>query len=229
MAESLSTMEATNPNTSTGQNGNTNPMLNIHHNPNPNDHTHSCSPYYIGGNDNSGAILVTHVLDNTNYYAWARSIKRVLRIKNKLGFIDGSLREPAYSNNSLMEHWLRCNDIVIAWLQNTMSIDIKSRTLYANTARQLWLDLEHQLGQQNALRIYEVKQSIATVMQNEDIVSVYFSKYKTLLDELMNYESIPNCTCGGFKSAVENQQRDWVMKFLMGLNDSYKEIKAQSC
>ncbi|XP_022876825.1 uncharacterized protein LOC111395034 [Olea europaea var. sylvestris] len=199
-------------------------MSNIHQNSNSTDPTHPCSPYYIGGNDNSGAILVTHVLDNTNYYAWARSIKRALRIKNKLGFIDGSLCEPADSNSFLMEHWLRCSDIVIAWLQNTVSVDIKSHTLYADTACQLWLDLEHQLGQQNAPRIYEVKQSIATLMQNEDIVSVYFSKYKTLLDELMNCESIPNCTCGGFKSVIENQQRDWSFPTL---NEVYSIVQQE--
>lgn len=65
------------------------------------------------------------------------------------------------------------------------------------------------------------------LVQNEVIVSRYFSKYRTLLDELMNYEFITNCTCGGFKPDIENQQRDRVMKFLMGLNDSYKAIKAQ--
>lgn len=40
--------------------------------------------------DSFGTILVTHLLDNTNYYAKARSMKRALRIKNKLGFVDGS-------------------------------------------------------------------------------------------------------------------------------------------
>lgn len=58
-------------------------------------------------------------------------------------------------------------------------------------------------------------------------MSVYFSKFKTLLDELLNYESIPNCTCGDLKVVVERQNRDWVVKFLMGLDESYKAIKAQ--
>lgn len=109
-------MDTTNSNASTEQNVNTNPMPNIHHTSNSNDPTHRCSPYHIWGNDNLGAILVTRVLDNTNYYAWARSIKRAMQIKNKLGFIDGSLCEPADPNNFLMEHWLRSSAIVIAWL-----------------------------------------------------------------------------------------------------------------
>ncbi|XP_057953976.1 uncharacterized protein LOC131148272 [Malania oleifera] len=150
-----------------------------------------------------------------------------LRIKNKLGFIDGTICEPSDLNDPLMEHWLRCNDIVITWMQNTMTVDIKSRTTYVETAHQLWLELEQRFAQKNASRIFEVKQGITNLKQNQDLVSVYFSKLKTLLDELLNYESIPNCTIGGLKVVVQNQQRDCVMKFLMGLNDTYKAIKAQ--
>lgn len=42
----------------------------------------------------------------------------------------------------------------------------------------------------------------------------------------MNYESISNCICVVLKTLVEYQQRDQVMKFLMGLNESYKTSKA---
>ncbi|XP_022843396.1 uncharacterized protein LOC111366948 [Olea europaea var. sylvestris] len=208
-------------NQTTTQNTNTNSNKN-HHDPSlPN------SLYFIGVNESSGALLVTQILDANNYHSWARSIKRALRIKNKLGFIDGSLYAPADVENPLMEHWLRCNDIVISWLQNTMTVDIKASTLYVETAHQLWVEIEQRLAQQNAPRIYEIKQGIAALMQGHDTVSTYFSKLKTLLDELINYESIPNCTYGGLKTVVSNQERDWVMKFLMGLNESYKGLKAQ--
>lgn len=46
------------------------------------------------------------------------------------------------------------------------------------------------------------------LMQNQDTVSVYNSKLKTLLDELINYKLIPNCTCGGLKTVVNDQDRD---------------------
>ncbi|XP_042951333.1 uncharacterized protein LOC122286124 [Carya illinoinensis] len=200
------------------QNSNSNPTKDL---------THPSSLYYIGTNDGTGSMLVTHSLDASNYYSWARSMKRALRIKNKLGFIDGSLCEPTDPNDPLMEHWLRCNDIVITWMQNTMAINIKSSTVYAKTAHQLGIELEQCFSQQNAPRIFEVKHGVTMLMQNQDTVSVYFSKLKTLLDELLNYEAIPSCSYGGLKIVVQNQQRDWVMKFLMGLNESYKGIKAQ--
>ncbi|XP_022843420.1 uncharacterized protein LOC111366973 [Olea europaea var. sylvestris] len=182
------------------------PPQNSNSNLNPQDLP--SSPYFIGTNENSGSLLVTQMLNSTNYHSWARSMKRALQIKNKLGFIDGSICEPIDVDSPLMEHWLRCYDIVITWMQNTMTVNSKAT-------------------QQNAPRIYEVKQGIAELVQGQDSVSTYFSKLKTLLDELMNYESIPNCTCGRLKTVVSNQERDWVMKFLMGLNDSYKILKAQ--
>ncbi|KAF3433389.1 hypothetical protein FNV43_RR24491 [Rhamnella rubrinervis] len=122
------------------------------------DPAQSASPYYIGSNDGTGAMLVTHILDGNNYYSWARSMRRALRIKNKLGFIDGTLSAPTHPNDPLMEHWLRCNDIVITWIQNTMAVDIKCSTVYAETAHQLWLELEQRFAQHNAPRIYEIKQ-----------------------------------------------------------------------
>lgn len=86
-------------------------------------------------------------------------MKKALRIKNNLGFIDGSICEPSDPNDPLMEYWLRCNDIVITWMQNTMSMDIKSSTVYTETTHQLWLELEQHFAVQNAPRIYEVKQA----------------------------------------------------------------------
>lgn len=62
----------TNPILNTWQNANTIPTLNIHPVPNSNDLNH---PHCIGENDILGAILITGVLDSTNFYAWARSMK----------------------------------------------------------------------------------------------------------------------------------------------------------
>ncbi|XP_057981103.1 uncharacterized protein LOC131166526 [Malania oleifera] len=154
-------------------------------------------------------------------------MNRVLWIENKLGFINGTIYEPFDPNDPLMEHWLRYNDIVITWMQNTMAVDIKSSITYVETAHQLWLELEQRFAQQNAPRIFKVKQGILDLKQRQDSISIYFFKLKTFLDELLNYESIPNYTCGGLKVVVQNQQRDCVMKFLMGLNDTYKAVKAQ--
>lgn len=52
----------------------------------------------------------------------------------------------------------------------------------------------------NACGIYEV--------QDQDTISIDFLKLKTLFDELFNFESVPNYTCGGLKFMLEYQMRD---------------------
>lgn len=60
-------------------------------------------------------------------------------------------------------------------------------------------------------------------MQNQDPLRVYFLNLSILIDELVNYEPIQNCTCRTLEAIVKYQERDYVMKFLMGLDEFYKE------
>lgn len=62
-----------------------------------------------------------------------------------------------------------------------MAIDIKCSTTYAETAHHLWIELEQRFAQQNAPRIFAIKHIITTLLQNQDPVSVYFSKLKFLM------------------------------------------------
>ncbi|KAJ0076113.1 hypothetical protein Patl1_33892 [Pistacia atlantica] len=147
------------------------------------------SPFFLNPNDGPGTLLTNHLLTPEKNHSWARIVRRSLQIKNKLGFIYGTLLEPS-STDALLEPWQR-------------------------------------FAQNNGPRIFELKQSIHNINQGDDSVSLYFSKLKSLFDELLNFEFIPSCTCGAMKPALENQQHDWMMKFLTGLNDSFSNIRAQ--
>lgn len=59
---------------------------------------------------------------------------------------------------------------------------------------------------------------------------MYFTKYKTLIDELNTYR--PTCTCracscGGIHEIIDFLQVEYLMDFLMGLNENFSQIKAQ--
>ena len=47
-----------------------------------------------------------------------------LSVKNKLGFIDGSLPKPDMSDISLLNAWIRNNNVVISWILNFISKEI---------------------------------------------------------------------------------------------------------
>ena len=63
------------------------------------------SLYYLHPSDNSSLILVPEPLTGDNFHSWFRSMNMALTIKNKLGFVDGSIREPEMNSRpSLHAH-----------------------------------------------------------------------------------------------------------------------------
>lgn len=67
-------------------------------------------------------------------------MKIALSVKNKLGFIGGSILKPPESDLNLTNVWMRNNNIVISWLLNSVSKDISASVLFAESAADLWND-----------------------------------------------------------------------------------------
>ena len=61
------------------------------------------NPYRLDHGDTSVLRLVTDLLTIENYVTWARAMKRALRAKNKLGFVDGSITKPSNPNDLFLE------------------------------------------------------------------------------------------------------------------------------
>lgn len=97
----------------------------------------------------------------------------------------------------------------------------------------MWKDLKDRFSQGNGTRIFELKKAISDLNQGNNSVNTYYTSLKALWDELANFESIPvctcgcKCTCGIVKTIMENRERDYILQFLMGLNDSYSHISGQ--
>lgn len=56
-------------------------------------------------------------------------------------------------------------------------------------------------------------------------MTVYFTKLKALRKELNN--SKPQCTCKGLKELQNYFHMEYVMSFLMGLNESTAQVRRQ--
>lgn len=96
--------------------------------------------YYLHPSDHPGMILTTITLSEQNYNQWNRSMKIALSSKLKLGFIDGTCVKLA-STFYLLMYWNRCNAVVISWLMNTISSEIRQSVMYMSTAKAIWDDL----------------------------------------------------------------------------------------
>ncbi|KAL8102784.1 hypothetical protein AgCh_027345 [Apium graveolens] len=92
-------------------------------------------PYYLSSSDHPGLALVTEALTEQNFHHWGRYVRIALSAKLKQGFIDGTQLKPASTSNQM-----RSNDLVISWLLNFISTEIRKSVVYMHTAKQIWDD-----------------------------------------------------------------------------------------
>ncbi|XP_073128240.1 uncharacterized protein [Henckelia pumila] len=122
------------------------------------------------------------------------------------------------------------NNIVISWLLNSVSKDISTSILFAESAADIWIDLQDRFQQSNGPRIFQLRRDLVSLRQGQDPVSVYFTKLKTFWDELNHFRPMCNCgkcVCYGVKNIDAYFQMDYTMTFLMGLNDSFAHVRSQ--
>ena len=120
---------------------------------------------------------------------------------------------------------------VLSWIINSVSPNIASCIMYTDNARTIWLVLCHRFSQKSGPRIFELQKELAYLVQGQFFVEDYYTEFKALVDELANYQTMPMCkcpyNCGAQRTTSDLQDCDQVMRFLMGLNDSYSAIKGQ--
>ncbi|XP_074339691.1 uncharacterized protein LOC141677589 [Apium graveolens] len=154
-----------------------------------------------------------------------------LSSKLKYGFVDGTCAKPA-QNAPLLMHWMRCNDMVTSWLLNSVSVDIRNSMVYIITARDIWLDLEVRYAQSNVPKLFNLRKELSHLEQGSLSLSGYFTRFRTINDELDSVVNKPRyicaqCTCQVNAKLIESEQNVQLTHFLMGLNDTYTAIRGQ--
>lgn len=190
----------------------------------------SSHPLYLHPSDHPGQVLVTTALTGDNFNEWKRSMSLALSAKNKLGFVNGKFKAPGI-NSTYFNHWQRCNDMIITWIFNSLAPEIRSSLVYVTLAEDVWNDLHTRFTHNNGPRIFELKRAISDLNQETQTISAYYTKFKQLNDDLNNVAQAPKCVCVCSCTAkAQIEQLDEIMKvtqFLMGLNDSYTNIRGQ--
>lgn len=185
-------------------------------------------PYTILPQDNPSFQLVSHPLDHSNYRSWSKAMTMALLGKNKFGFVDGSIPKPAADSPNFVA-WQRNNNIVASWLLNSLSKEMQIRVLHCSNAANIWEDLRQRFERKNGPRIFQLKRELLTLVlqQGSLSVSAYYTKLKSLWESLIGMRPAHLCTCGGIQPWVDHLQTEYVMRFLMGLNDSFSSIRGQ--
>ena len=59
------------------------------------------------------------------------------------------------------------------------------------------------------------------------IISEYYTKFKRLWDQLLNFKPFLECSCGAMKILSASHVKAYVMRFLMGLNENFETLQSQ--
>lgn len=186
------------------------------------------NPLFIHPSDNSGMVLTTIQLTGENYRRWKKSVTKSLSVKNKLGFVDGSVVHSV--ENSYQ--WNRCNDLVCSWILNSVSKEIYATLDEFDTAKQMWDDLEESYGQRNGPLIFQIKKELQQCDQKALSVTDYFTQLKGYWQQLSGLVPPIRCKCGkcecNLNVQLENaENEEKLMKFLMGLNEHFAAARRQ--
>ncbi|XP_070045952.1 uncharacterized protein [Nicotiana tomentosiformis] len=80
-------------------------------------------PFYIHPSDNPGSQLVSVPFSGCGFVLWHNNMLTSLSAKNKLSLLDGRVNQPTPDSPYYL-YWERCNDMVKAWITNSVSREI---------------------------------------------------------------------------------------------------------
>jgi len=92
------------------------------------------NPFILHSSNNPGIALVSHPLTGDTYNSWKKAMRMTLHGKNKYGFVDGSILEPAlgHSTHAL---WHLNDSIISSWLLNSLSKEMQVSILHCSSAK----------------------------------------------------------------------------------------------
>lgn len=106
-----------------------------------------------------------------------------LRLKNKLGFLDGSLPRPSKTDR-LSLVWDCFNKMVTSWLTNSIDNDISQSILWMDITHEIWINLHDHYHQGNVFHISDLEEELFTLKQGDQMITQCHTNLKKLWQEL---------------------------------------------
>ncbi|XP_070029481.1 uncharacterized protein [Nicotiana sylvestris] len=182
-------------------------------------------PLFFRDSDGPDIALISLKLTGPkNYALWSRAMRVALLVKNKLWFVDGTCVKKSYKGE-LETQWERCNAVVVSWLSSIVASESVPSIMYTSSAKKVCDEFKERFDKDNLTRIYQFWTEIASLQGTESVTS-YFSKMKDLWDELDILAPLPSCDCEKSRPYVEHLVRQRLLQFLMGLNESYSQVRS---
>ncbi|XP_017974499.1 PREDICTED: uncharacterized protein LOC108661577 [Theobroma cacao] len=123
--------------------------------------------------------------------------------------------------------WIKCNNLIVAWLLESLTPLIASIVFYMSNVAQIWETLKCRFSLPDGVRICNLQHTLNGITQGSRSVDLYFIELNSVWEELRSVRPLPKCTCGGFQEFVDQMAKDNIFRFLNGLNDSFSALRSQ--
>lgn len=107
------------------------------------------------------------------------------------------------------------------------SKEIAASLVNTGYVKDVWEQLQKRCRCPNGPRIFQLRKDLVTTIQGIDSIEVYYAEITTIGQELIEFRPLDKCTYQGWKVLLDPLQSKFVMTFLMGLNESFNQIRAQ--
>ncbi|KAK9715672.1 hypothetical protein RND81_06G181500 [Saponaria officinalis] len=178
------------------------------------------SPYYLGPQDKPGDSITPIHLTSENYDEWSHEVRVALKSRRKYVFVNGSITEPTPPCTE--DDWDTIHSMLVAWLSNTITPEVKSLLPKFENAKQLWDALAERFGMVDGSRIQQILGGLRDCRQIEGMsVTVYYGKLCQLWDDLDKHQPIIDCKCcaqcTSAKQHIDRRESERLHAFLWGL------------
>ncbi|XP_074308836.1 uncharacterized protein LOC141643537 [Silene latifolia] len=178
------------------------------------------SPYFVGQNDKPGDHITDVRLDLTNFDAWSYSVRTALKDRRKYGFLNDAINEP--KPPCTLEDWEIVQSLLVSWLMNTITPEVKSLLTNYEDAKLLWDDLHERFDIIDGPRIQQIQSNLHECRQTETMsVAVYYGKLCQLWDELDKFEPIITCHDRSMCFDLMKELPDWWYE-LKGIKNPFR-------
>ena len=184
------------------------------------------NPLHLHPNDSATLTVVSIKLKGSeNYNVWSCAMLLALEGKNKTGFIDRSCRR-SNTDEVLGRQWDRVNVVVLGWILNSISEELFLGQLFSKRASDVWIELKETFDRVDGSVTFNLHHKINSLSQNGTSIADYFNKLSTLWKQFDALIQLPRCTCHAADDFKKHNQLMKLMQFLMGLDDSYMQIRS---
>ncbi|GJW19214.1 putative RNA-directed DNA polymerase [Tanacetum coccineum] len=184
------------------------------------------SPLHLHPNDSATLTVVSIKLKGTeNYQVWSCAMLLALEGKNKTGFIDGTCKR-SNTDEVLGRQWDRVNAIVLGWILNSISEELFLGQIFSKRAKHVWDELKETYDKVDGSVTFNLHHKINSLRQNGISIADYYHKLNALWKQFDALVQLPRCTCHAAEDFKKHNSLMKLMQFLMGLDDSYMQIRS---